>query len=200
MYEKSPRPTGFGSGAEAGGGSLLSSLPVRSLELGSLLRVCLGSEEGRYEAETAGELAEADIDAGEHEHRKHHDGGEHYEDDRLVPLHRWRGVDRVVANPVTSHDQHASEEAEDDLGQDGSAGFGRERHDDDGNSDVPEPHGREAGGGVAVGRLPGDRARPDREERGHGEVEELELTRRIPEGFEQVCGPSFVNDLGIIIL
>lgn len=160
---------------------------------------CLGSEEGGDEAEAAGELAEADIHGGDDEHREHHDRGEHDEDDGFVPLHRRRAVDRVVADDVAAHDQHASEEAEDDLGQDGSARFGRERDCHDWDEDVPEPKRGDSRGRVVVRRLPGDRACPEREERGHGEVEELELTRRMTEGFEQVCGPSFFNDLILIV-
>lgn len=139
----------------------------------------------------AGELGESDVNGGEHHHWCHHHRRERDEDDRLIPLHRRRAVDRVVADDEACHDQHASEEAEDDLGQDGPAGLGCECDRYDGHESVPKPDRCDAGCGVAVGGLPANRACPDGEKRGHGEVEDLEWAGGFPEGFEQRKAPSF---------
>lgn len=87
----------------------------------------------------AGEPADAEVDASEDQHREDHQCREYDEDDRLVPSHRWRIVDRIVSDNPACHDQHTSEEAERDLGEDGPAGLGGECEGDDGYEGVPEP-------------------------------------------------------------
>lgn len=134
----------------------------------------------------AGELADAEVDEGEDHHREDHQRRDCDKDDRLVPDH-WRWiVDRIVSDHPPCQDQYTPEGAENDLGEDGSARLGRERQSDDRNEGVAEPDGDDAGGRVAVRGLPGNCARPDREEGGEDEVVDLERTGRLPEGFDQL--------------
>ena len=171
--------------------------PTEIVNLGLLLG-SLGSEEGRHETKVFDELDCSVVNRGEHKHGNDHNDGKAEHDQRLIPCPWLRLVDRVESEHVAEDDEEAGGEAKDDLGLHRFE-FYRERQNQKGEEAIGQPERGDADFRVVFGNLSRNCACPDGDERGHGEVEELERLAGILEDFEQrVCTFLFVNDLGVL--
>lgn len=136
-----------------------------------------------------GELAEAVVGGGDNEHREHHHGCEADEDQGFEPGSRGCLVDGVVADHEPEDDEQAGHETEGGVELHRLV-LHRERQDEKRENCIPRVERGCAETGTVFRYLTGDRAGPDGDERGHGEVEELKRLWRIPEDLEQVlCLP-----------